>query len=70
MRLIWPLLAVSILGTAATSIAQPSATPRKLPKAIVEEFWKMDTEGGRLSEAGWRAADRSSFDLSSHLKTK
>jgi len=59
MRLIWSLLAVSaILGAAAASAAQPAARPRKSPKVIVEEFWKMDTEGGRLTEAGWRAADR------------
>jgi hypothetical protein len=43
---------VGMLGIARLSTAQT-----KPPKAVVEEFWKMDTEGGRLTAEGWRAAD-------------
>src|SRR5436190_1862095 len=55
MRLIWSVLPVSVLFVIAA--AQPSLASKKSPKTVVEEFWKMDTEGGRLTEAGWRAAD-------------
>jgi hypothetical protein len=59
MRPAWLTRIVSlILVTQVLSLAQSSAGPTKSPKAVVEEFWKMDTEGGRLSDEGWRAADR------------
>ena len=57
MRSNW-LLWILVFVAAAFCNAQSSSPPTKSPKTVVEEFWKMDTEGGRLTEAGWRAADR------------
>ena len=56
MRLIW-LIGILVFVAAAFCNAQSSSRPTKSPKTVVEEFWKMDTEGGRLTDGGWRAAD-------------
>ena len=56
MRLIW-LIGILVFVAAAFCNAQSSSRPTKSPKTVVEEFWKMDTEGGRLTDGGWRAAE-------------
>jgi len=43
------LAAPSILGQ-----SQPGKT--KSPKEVVQEFWKLETEGGRLTSEGWHNA--------------
>lgn len=49
--------ALLLMYVVAIGAAHPSIAQTKSPKAVVEDFWKMDTEGGRLTDAGWRAAD-------------
>jgi hypothetical protein len=59
MRPAWLTRIVSLIFVAQVlSLAQSSAGPTKSPKAVVEEFWKMETQGGRLTTDGWRSADR------------
>jgi hypothetical protein len=50
-------LVPAVLLTAILTLGQTSTAPSKPPKAVVEEFWKMDTAGGRLTDEGWRASD-------------
>jgi hypothetical protein len=52
-RIVFFILTVHIL-----SLAQYSSDQTKSPKEVVKEFWKMDAAGGRLTDEGWRAADR------------
>src|SRR5438270_9121017 len=51
------LIGILVFVAAPFCNAQSSSHPTKSPKTVVEEFWKMDTEGGRLTDDGWRAAD-------------
>src|SRR5438270_13832882 len=46
------------LTIAALSVSGGQGTPNeKSPKEVVEEFWKLETEGGRLTPEGWLNAD-------------
>jgi hypothetical protein len=51
-------LSVSLLLTvAALGVCRQSGTKEtKSPKEVVEEFWKLETEGGRLTLEGWHKA--------------
>jgi hypothetical protein len=51
-------LGILVSVVASSSVSQQSVTTNKSPKALVEEFWKMETRGGRLTTEGWRSADR------------
>jgi hypothetical protein len=52
------ILAVSLfLMVAALGVCRQSGTKEtKPPKEVVEEFWKLETEGGRLTSKGWYKA--------------
>lgn len=54
-RLMVNVIAVLVIAILAST--QPSAGQTKSPKAVVDEFWKMETQGGRLTPDGWKAAD-------------
>jgi len=45
------LILVCIAATVSRT-QESSATPSS-PKVVVEDFWKMETAGGRLTSAGW-----------------
>lgn len=53
MRKFW---FIACLAYAVLSSAQPSLRSINSPKEVVERFWKMETQGGRLGPEGWRAA--------------
>lgn len=46
------MLGGSVIFTQAPNAAEKS------PKEVVEEFWRMETEGGRLTTEGWYKASR------------
>lgn len=48
-------LLVLIAVPTIPSQAQTNAT--NSPKEVVEQFWKIETEGGRLTPEGWRKAE-------------
>jgi len=52
LAILLALLPGVIDGSAETSADQP-----KSPKAVVEEYWKFETEGGHLTDAGWKKGD-------------
>jgi hypothetical protein len=53
------LLGVSVVAMAQTSaVPGQSAAPEQSPKVIVEQFWKMETSGGRLAADGWYKSSR------------
>jgi hypothetical protein len=57
MRFSRVLQILILLLLAISSLAQSSAARPDSAKAVVEKFWKMETQGGRLTPEGWRAAD-------------
>src|SRR5690348_13735409 len=49
------LLAVVLsLGAATIAWAQGAANPPKSPKAVVEEFFRFEANGGRVTNEGWQ----------------
>jgi hypothetical protein len=55
MKCIFIIGILFALGT-GTLTAQSQKTDAKSPKEVVEQFVKMETEGGRLTPDGWREA--------------
>jgi hypothetical protein len=51
------VLASALLGILSQAPEHSDAN-QKSPKQIVEEYWKMETSGGRLTPEGWRAANQ------------
>ncbi len=53
-RILIPIL--FLMGAGSGACAQSGTRETKSPKEVVEEFWKMETEGGRLTPDGWYKA--------------
>ena len=60
-----PMIALVAGPLVAQSTTQPSSSPGAVIKqerigrllSIVQDYWQYETEGGRLTDEGWRAAD-------------
>lgn len=51
-------LALLVTFAVAAATAQPPEASIKSPKEVVEEFWQLETNGERLTPAGWNHANR------------
>jgi hypothetical protein len=58
------ILGLSLIGAHARSPASP-----KSPKEVVEEFWKIETDGGTLTLVGWSKASSFLFALARPART-
>jgi hypothetical protein len=58
MRFFCAVTLITLVSLVAVSVSPQLADgSTKSPKAVVEEFWKMETDGQRLTTEGWRGAD-------------
>ena len=51
------MIATFILTAAGLCCGRPSTKEAKSAKEVVEEFWKLEIQGTRLTNEGWRKAD-------------
>jgi hypothetical protein len=51
------LLLLAVAPGVINASPQISTDQSRSPKALVEEYWKFETEGGRLTDAGWKKGD-------------
>lgn len=49
-------LSLCLVATLAEVYGQSPGPPTQSPKQVVDEYWKFETEGGRLTPEGWRKA--------------
>ncbi len=55
----WSFLLVLLLNVNATVVlSQTHNDATTSPKALVEEYWKFETHGERVSPGGWKSAER------------
>jgi len=47
------ILSLFLMVVASRACGQSGTIEPKSPKEVVEEFWKLETEGGRLTPKGW-----------------
>jgi hypothetical protein len=52
------LLAILLIFVVAVATAQTSGTSIRSPKEVVEEFWKLEITGERLTPEGWNRTNR------------
>ena len=51
-----PIVSLFVMVAVPSILGQSQTRATKPPKEVVEQFWKFETEGGRLTPEGWRKA--------------
>jgi hypothetical protein len=64
------ILMLLLTATVSTAVAQKPAPLQTSPVKLVEEFWKVETTGGRLTPEGWYKASAFFIRSSAHPGNK
>lgn len=51
-----PIIRILVMVAIPSILGQSQTGATKSPKEVVEQFWKFETQGGRLTPEGWRKA--------------